>query len=103
MLSPLLYLKRSVVEINGNCKKNIYDVKDEKQDKNSRLKCDSLVSHFRIVRLSILSVPALCLKDPQKRNDTIHPEILLTVGVIHWNKVIWVLATQKQEELSVNN
>ena len=65
--------------------------------------CDTIVSHFRIVCLSILSVPALYLKDPQTRNDTIHPDLLLTVRVICWNKVAWVLATQKQEELSVNN
>ena len=62
--------------------------------------CDTIVSHFLIVHLSILSAPTLCLKDPQTRNDTIHPEILLTVGVIHWNKVAWVSATQKQEKLS---
>ena len=54
-------------------------------------KCDTIVSHFRIVPLSILSVPTLCLKDPQTKNDTIYPEIILTVGVTHWNKVIWVL------------
>ena len=65
--------------------------------------CDTIVSHFRIVHLSILTVPTLCLKDPQTRSDPIHPELLLTVGVIPWNKVAWVLATQKQEELSVNN
>ena len=27
----------------------------------------------------------------------------LTVAVIRWNKVAWMLATQRQEELSVNN
>ena len=65
--------------------------------------CSTIVSHFRIVHLSILSVPTLCMKDPPTRNDTIHPELLLMVGMIRWNKVAWVLATQKQEELSVNN
>ena len=43
--------------------------------------------------LSILSVPTLRLKDTQSRNHTIHPELLLTVWVILWNKVAWVLAT----------
>ena len=66
-------------------------------------KCDPIASHFRIVRLSILSVPTLCLKDSQTRNDTIHLEPLLTVGVIRCNKDAWVLATQKQEELSFND
>ena len=55
--------------------------------------------HFRILCLSVLFVPMLYLKDPHTRNDMIHPELLLTVGVIHWNKAAWVLATQKQEEL----
>ena len=36
-------------------------------------------------------------------NDTIYPELLLTVRVIRWNKVTWVLPTQRQEELFVNN
>ena len=58
--------------------------------------CDTLVSHFWIVRLSILSVPTLCLKDQQTRSDTIHPELLLTVGVIRWNKVARVLAIQSK-------
>ena len=58
---------------------------------------------FQIVYLSILSVPTLCLKDPQRGNDIIHPEHLLTVGVIRWNKVTEVLVTQRPEELSVNN
>ena len=59
--------------------------------------------YFQIVCLSIVSVPMLCLKDPQIGNDTIHQQLLLTVGVIPWNKVAWVLATQKQEELSTIN
>ena len=49
-----------------------------------------------------LIVPMLCLKDSQIGNDIIHSELLLTVRVIHWNKVAWVLATQKLE-LSINN
>ena len=57
---------------------------------------------LQIVWLSIPSVPTLCLKDPPIGNDTIHPDFL-TVGVIRWNKVNWVLATHKEEELSVNN
>ena len=58
---------------------------------------------FLVVCLSILSVPTQSLKDPQIGNDTIHPELLPTVGVIRWNKVAWVLVTQWQEILSVNN
>ena len=56
---------------------------------------------FQIVYLLILYVPTQFLKDPQVGNDTVHLE-LLTVGEMRWNKVSWVLATQKQE-LSVNN
>ena len=44
-----------------------------------------------------------CLKDLQIGNDTIHSELLLTVGVIRWNKIAWMLATQRQEKLFVNN
>ena len=55
---------------------------------------------FQVVCLSITSVPTLCLKYIE--NDTIHPE-LLNVGVIRGNKIVSVLATQKQEELSANN
>ena len=58
--------------------------------------------HFQIVCSSIFSVPTLCFKDPQIGNDTTLPE-LLTVGVISLNEVAWVLTTQRQEELSVNN
>ena len=58
---------------------------------------------FEIVCLLIPSLPMLFLKDPLIRNHTIHPELLPMVGVIHWNKAAWVLATQRQEELSVNN
>ena len=46
---------------------------------------------------SMWSCNSLCpssLKDPQIGKDTLHPEILLMVGVIHWNKVAWVLATR---------
>ena len=28
------------------------------------------------------SVPTLCLKDPHVRDDTIYPELLLTIGVV---------------------
>ena len=53
--------------------------------------------------LSIPSVPTLCLKDPSIKNDTIHPEIILTVDVIRWEEVAWVLVIQRQEELSPSN
>ena len=71
-------------------------------------KCDTIVGNsflwssicdhhmcFQVVCLSILSVPTLCLKDSQIGNETIHPELLL-VRMIYWNKVAWVLATQRQ-------
>ena len=58
---------------------------------------------FLVVCLSISSVPTLCLKDPRIGNDRIHLELLLTVWMIRWNKFARVLATQRQEELSVNN
>ena len=58
---------------------------------------------FQIVCLSIVSMPTLCLKDPLIEKDIIHPELLLVVGVIRWNKVDWVLETQKQGELFINN
>ena len=57
---------------------------------------------FQVVFLLIPTVPTLCLKGPRIENDTIHPE-LLTFGVIRWNKVAFVLATQRQEELFVKN
>ena len=56
--------------------------------------------HFQIACLAILSVSTLCLKDLQIGNDTIHPELLLTVGVIRWKKVDWVSAIQKQETIT---
>ena len=61
-------------------------------------KCDS-----RYFFLSFLSVYALYLKHLQIGNDRIPPELLLTVWVIHGNKVAGLLAIQRQEELSVNN
>ena len=50
---------------------------------------------FQIVCSPIFSVPALRLKYPRIRNDIIHLESLQTVGAIRWDKVAWVLATQK--------
>ena len=37
--------------------------------------------------LSTLSVPALYLKDSLIENYSIHSELLLTVGVVHWSKL----------------
>ena len=48
-------------------------------------------------------MPTLCLEETQKRNDTIYPELFLMVRGIHLNKIACVMASQKQEELSVNN
>ena len=49
-------------------------------------------TRFQVVSLSIASVPILCLKDPKIEVDTIYPELLLTFGVIRWNKFPWVFA-----------
>ena len=49
--------------------------------------CNTIVLHFQIVRLSILSVLTLYLKYLQTRNDTIHPEILQTVRGIRWEQI----------------
>ena len=49
-----------------------------------------------------LSLSMLCLKDPHTGNDTTHSELLPTIVVINWNKIEWVLATQRQE-VSINN
>ena len=46
----------------------------------------------------------LCLKNSLIGNNTIHPELLLMVRIICWNKVALVLVTQKQEALlTINN
>ena len=42
---------------------------------------------FRVVGLSIPSVPSLCLKDPQMGNNTIHQELLMPVGLVCRNKL----------------
>ena len=60
-------------------------------------KCDS---RYFVYQSSLCS---LCLKDPQMENDIIHLKLLPTLGVIRWNKVVWMFASQRQEELSVNN
>ena len=59
---------------------------------------------FQVFCLIILSVPELCLNDPQMGDDTIYPEYLLTVGVIRWNKWprCWQLKTRKTL-LRINN
>ena len=58
---------------------------------------------FQIVYLSILSLTTLCLKNTPIGNDTLHPGLLSTVGLIHWKKIAWVLATKSYAELSINN
>ena len=51
-----------------------------------------------------LSMLTLCLKDPQKGKDTVHPEILLTVGVVCWCKLhgFWQLIYENSP-LMINN
>ena len=60
---------------------------------------------FRIVGSSLSSEPMLSLKDPQMRNDTIHLELLLTVGVVRWSKLPWCrqLKDKKNSLLTINN
>ena len=48
---------------------------------------------FQLVGLTTPSVPTLCLKDSQMKDDTIYPELL----------TVEVLATEKQEKLYINN
>ena len=59
---------------------------------------------FRVVGLSIPTVPTLCLKVPQMGNDIIYPK-LLTVGLIHWNKSPGCrqLKDKKNSPLKINN
>ena len=58
---------------------------------------------FQLVCLLTPSVPMLYLKDPQIGNGTIHPELLLTVGVIHWNELpgFWQLKDKKNSLLTI--
>ena len=60
---------------------------------------------FRLVGLSTPSVPTLCLKDLLLGDDTIYPELLLTVGVDRWNKlpVCWELKDKKNSPLTIDN
>ena len=55
---------------------------------------------YVIVGLSTPCMPTLFLEDAQMGDDTMYPELLLTVGVV---QVTWVLAAQRQEKLSINN
>ena len=59
----------------------------------------------RVVGLSIPSVPALCLKDQQIGDDTIYPELLMTVRLVCKNKlpVCWQLKDKENSPLTVNN
>ena len=60
---------------------------------------------FRLVSKSTPSVSILCLKDPQMRDDTIYPKLLLTIGVVRWNKLsgFWQLKDEKNSPLTINN
>ena len=60
---------------------------------------------FRLVGLSTPLVLMLCLKDPQMQDDTVYPEFLLMVGVVHWNKLprYWQLKDKKNSLLTINN
>ena len=42
---------------------------------------------IRLVVLSTLSVPTLCLKDPPIGDDTIDVELLMPAGMVRWNKL----------------
>ena len=79
-------------------------------------KCDTMASNgslfwswlldyyirFRVVCLSIPSVPTLCFKDPPIGDNTIHPTVLLAVGVIRGNKC-WQLKDKKNSPSTINN
>ena len=60
---------------------------------------------FQVVCLSIPSVLTLCLKDRQMGDDIIYPELLLMVGVIHWNKLpkCGQLKDKKNSPLRIND
>ena len=47
----------------------------------------------------------MCLKDPQMEDDTIYPELPLSVAVICWNKLpaCWQLKDKKNSPLTINN
>ena len=61
--------------------------------------------HFRLVCLSIPSVPMISFKDQLMGNDTIHLEFLLTVEVVCWSKLSGVqsLKDKKNSPLTINN
>ena len=60
---------------------------------------------FRTVGLSVPSVPTLCLKGPLMGNDTIYPELLLTVEVFRWSKLPGCreLKDKKTSPLTIDN
>ena len=60
---------------------------------------------FRVDCLSILSLPTLCLKDPQIGNGTIHQEFLQTFGVVRWSRLPGCrpLKYKKNSPLTSNN
>ena len=63
--------------------------------------CDQHM-RFQVTCLSIPTVPTLCLKDPQLGNDTIYPNLLLTV--VHQSKLpwCWQLKDKKNYPLTIN-
>ena len=58
---------------------------------------------FRLFVLSTPSVFTMCLKDPQKGDDSSYPE-LLTVRVVGWSKFpgCWPLKDKKNSPLTDN-
>ena len=63
------------------------------------------LTRFRVVCLSIPSVPTLCLKNQHMGNDTIHLELLLSVEVVRWSKLSGCrqLKDKKNSPLTINN
>ena len=55
--------------------------------------------------LSIFSVPTLCLKYPQVGNDTINPELLLTVRVVVGTNLLecWQFKNKKNSPSTISN
>ena len=60
---------------------------------------------FRLAGLSPPSMPTLYLKDQRLGDNTIYPELLLKVGVVHWNKFpgCWLIKKKKNSPLIINN
>ena len=60
---------------------------------------------FRVVGLSIPTVPTLCLKEQLIGDDIINLELLLTVWVVRWRKLpgCWQLKDKINSPLAIKN